>query len=408
MKIKQVYSVALLAFVLQACGESKEEKKLKNDNKNLRQSLGELAQDKEDLKRDLETLEAQTKRDSEALEAKAESETKLRQELTDKNNELVALTKKVKEKEADLVASKDKLKNLGQEKAQLEKTVAERNEVIGQLSKTIVELNEKITRTPNADELKKEIAQLKEQLDAEKSAKLAAETKIVSKDAEIAELTKRLDNPGEELQALREAQAKLQEKVDNLLKRSLTDVKGLWMTQKLSEVSDSECYKISFVDAAGRFSQGLACADGRVQITRFDVSRFHGRVYPSSSAVNTVGFEVSGRQTASSCSSTSTLAPSSDIMVFKRLTQPSGVTGAIFTTVEMQTIRGESAVTKYDLFIGSPATSSLESLRLTLSGAVSERSKAEVGLKFMEAHFNEANASFSLGCFDPSGSFIKQ
>jgi predicted nucleic acid-binding Zn-ribbon protein len=459
MSHKHVISLAVLTFVLQACGDTKDEKNLKRRNKELSQQNTELAQEKDKIlaDRSAELAKAQqeldaaqqslgkAKQDKEAAEkAKTALETKLaaqqksatslneqlaakENEISNKEIELASLRNSVANHSAEIQSLNEKIKTAEGEvkaltserntlkeklaeadsanaavKAELEAQLAAKDKLIKDKDAEIATLNVKVatlSSTPDLASAQVEITKLKEERDALNLAISQAESAAEKAKQDIAAANKKI--------------AELEKNQTGILKKSLDDIRGLWLNQvKIPGIAGPSCYEFVHLAENGSFAQAVACGDGRVQIQKHSFDRMSAQAVPNQIDDNdyegTYGFVVDGQAASSTCQDpAASLLKTGNRLVFEMTRQDFGRNNGNFISRNMLV----SVETEFKGFTNAGLNFTSNQLDYTTMAAIAGRPGAGNLTKAAAAFLGGLEgkgANIQLGCFDSSGVFTAQ
>ncbi len=458
MSKKQLLSLSLLTFILQSCGDTAEEKKLKNRNAELNRQNTEMLSEKDQSLSERDAALAELTQAQDELIA-------ARQDLNQVTEDKAAAEKAKLSLQTELAAKEKSAKELNQKIKDQDRLIADKESQIEALrvsgstdSAELANLQLKLKAAElQAEALKTERDQLKTSLadangtsatvKAELEAQLAAKEKLVQeKESQIVELTTRLDafaNPDLEkllaeidqlklersnLQTARElaeaaststsnelkdAQSKLaalEGRVSLILQKSLADVRGLWLNQdQVTAIADVACYEFVHVGSEGSFAQAIACRDGRIQIQKHSFDRFSAAAVPDQSDDNdyfgAYGFAIDGTASSSSCQNPeNSILKTGKRLVFEMTRQDFGRSyGALISKNMVVSLgQGFKGFSNASLnFVSNKLDYAPMAAIANVAGA-SDLSKAAA--TFIGALQNQGTG-ISVGCFDSTGVF---
>jgi uncharacterized coiled-coil protein SlyX len=388
MSYKHLLSLGLLTFVLQSCGDTPDEKKLKQRNDELSRQNQELTQSNEQTAAERDAaLKNKEATASELAKAQKDLET-AKQALKKTQDEKAAVEKTKIKLEADLAKQEKSVKDLN-------KQIEAKNTVIAEKEAQITSLNSQLGG--NSSELKaaqKELTELKQERDALKA------------DAERAEASAKTAR--EQLKAVQDKILELQSHQTAIIGKSLEDVHGLWLNEvQVERVTDATCYEFVHVGTTGNFAQAIACSDGRVQIQKHFFDRFSAQAVPEkrdSDYLGSYGFALDGIAASNDCNDPTSLLTAGPRLVFEMTSQDLGDSGGSPASRNMLVVNRE--VLK-DFKIASDYFGENITDYSTISGLATDP-RADVLTKAAAAFLGnlEGQADKStVGCFNAGGIF---
>jgi uncharacterized coiled-coil protein SlyX len=391
MSHKRLLSLSLLTIVLQGCGDTPDEKKLKRRNDELKQLNQELSTEKE---------QTVAERDDAIRKGAATAN-----ELAQAQKELDQAKKDLSQAQKDKTAAEASSAKLEGELATQEKTVAGLNETIEAKEALISDKEAEIARltseldaaarNPELERARTELKHLKEERD---SLKVALEQAQAS-----------ANGTRKELQNARSRIAELEKQLSDILQKSVENVRGLWINEdEVSLITDSACYEMVHVASNGTFSQAIACGDGRVQIQTHGFERFSAQSVPEqldNDYVGAYGFVIDGKAVSSSCQDpAASLLTSGDRLIFEMTRQDFGTDYGHLMSRNMVVARGEA----FQGFTNASLNFADNKLDYEAMLAIASRSNAGPLSKSAAAFLGGLRgqgANVRLGCFDANGVF---